>query len=93
MNRTLKLAAIAAASLIPALSFAQAPNASPTRAQVREQLAQIEKAGYKPTGRDNKYPSDLQAAEARIAAGAVGFDHAPAPGQPAPTMAPNMQHD
>lgn len=85
MNRTLKLAAIAAALLAPALSFAQAYNGPTTRAEVRAQLAQIEKAGYKPTGHDNKYPSDLQAAEARIAASA--------PGQPAPALAPNMQHD
>ncbi|HKT99084.1 MAG TPA: DUF4148 domain-containing protein [Paraburkholderia sp.] len=91
MNHTLKLAAFAAALLVPALSFAQAPiapNTSPTRAQVREELAQVEKAGYKPTGRDNKYPSDLQAAEARIAAGAPGPDHSLAPGRPAPRTAP-----
>lgn len=86
MNQILKRAAVAAALLVPALSFAQGPspsNTSPTRAQVREELAQVEKAGYKPTGRDNKYPSDLQAAEARIAAGAAGADHSPPPGQPA----------
>ena len=89
MNRALKTAAFAAALLVPALSFAQAPNVSLTRAQVRAELAQIEKAGYKPTGHDNKYPSDLQAAEARIAAGTPGTDHAPAPGRLAPTTAPD----
>lgn len=85
MNRTLELAALAAALLVPALSFAQPAGGSPTRAQVREELAQLVKAGYKPTGRDNKYPSDLQAAQARVAA---SMSH-----ESAPSAAPNGQHD
>ncbi|MCG5072308.1 DUF4148 domain-containing protein [Paraburkholderia tagetis] len=86
MKHTLRMAALAAALLIPALSFAQASNGPVTRAQVRAELAQLRHAGYRSTGRDNQYPSNLQAAEARIAA-ASGM----APGQAAPTMAPNMQ--
>ncbi|MEM5438703.1 DUF4148 domain-containing protein [Paraburkholderia diazotrophica] len=93
MNRTLKLAAVAAALLVPAVSFAQPSNGSPTRAEVREQLAQLVRAGYRPTGRHNKYPSDLQAAQARVAAGAPGTGHSLEPGRTAPTMAPNGQHD
>jgi hypothetical protein len=87
MNRTLNVTALAAALLVPALSFAQPTNGSPTRAQVREELAQLKQAGYRGTGRDNKYPSDLQAAQARVAAGAPGT------GQSAPMMTPDMQHD
>ena len=86
MNRTLKLAALAAALLVPSLSFAQPTNGSPTRAQVREELAQLVRAGYKPTGRDNKYPDDLHAAQARVAAEAAAQRSAPAP-------APNGQSD
>ncbi|WP_321964918.1 DUF4148 domain-containing protein [Paraburkholderia sp. J7] len=86
MNRTLILAALAAALLIPALSFAQPSNGSPTRDQVREELAQLVKAGYKPTGRDNKYPSDLHAAQARVAAAAAAH-------QAAPATAPNWQNN
>ncbi|MDR3096004.1 MAG: DUF4148 domain-containing protein [Paraburkholderia sp.] len=90
MNRTLKLAAFAAALLVPALSFAQAPQASNgplTRAQVRAELAQLRQAGYRSTGRDNQYPANLYAAQARIAAQAAGT----APGQTTPSVAPNMQ--
>ncbi|MFC5431708.1 DUF4148 domain-containing protein [Paraburkholderia denitrificans] len=82
MNRILKLAAIAAVLLVPALSPAQPSNGPVTRAQVREELAQLVSAGYRPTGRDNKYPGDLWAAQARVAA-AMGH----------PTTAPNGQHD
>ncbi|WP_296659160.1 DUF4148 domain-containing protein [Paraburkholderia sp.] len=80
MNRTLKLAAIAAVLLVPTLSSAQPSNGPVTRAQVREELAQLVRAGYRPTGRDNKYPADLWAAQARVAA-AMGHS----------TTAPNGQ--
>lgn len=86
MNRTLKLVALATALLLPALSFAQQPNGPVTRAQVREELAQLVKAGYKPAGRDNKYPNDLWAAQARAAAANTG--RSSQPGGSAPTMAP-----
>ncbi|WP_086972420.1 DUF4148 domain-containing protein [Caballeronia glebae] len=53
----------------PLTSFAQQQNAGLTRAQVRADLIQVEKAGYNPAQRDNtKYPGDIQAAEMRIAA-------------------------
>ncbi|MBN3756243.1 DUF4148 domain-containing protein [Paraburkholderia sp. Tr-20389] len=91
MNRIFKLVAPMVVLFAPTLSFAQSSNGPPTRAAVREELAQLVKAGYRPTGRDNKYPGDLQAAQARVAAGAPG--HSAVPGQSAPTTAPNAQHD
>lgn len=62
--------AVVAASVIgaPAMSFAQ--TTSPlTRAQVREELIQLEQAGYRvPVGNDPYYPDNIQAAQARVAA-------------------------
>ncbi|REE22005.1 uncharacterized protein DUF4148 [Paraburkholderia sp. BL27I4N3] len=60
--------AVAAASAlsIPLATFSQTDPA-PTRAQVRAELQQLEQAGYDPAkGEDPSYPSDIQAAEARI---------------------------
>ncbi|MCC8400586.1 DUF4148 domain-containing protein [Paraburkholderia sp. MMS20-SJTN17] len=52
----------------PVLSFAQTSN-HPTRAEVRSELVQLEKAGYNPARRDDAtYPRDIQSAEARVAA-------------------------
>ena len=61
--------AIAAASAlsVPLVSFAQS-NQPVTRAQVREQLVQLEKAGYSPGRDDPYYPENVQAAERRVAA-------------------------
>jgi hypothetical protein len=60
--------ALASALAVPAVSFAQQSNAPVTRAQVRAELVQLEKAGYQP-GRDGpQYPDDIQAAEAKVAA-------------------------
>ena len=50
----------------PVSAAAQA--AGVTRAQVRGQLVQIEKAGYNPAADHTQYPTNLQAAEARLAA-------------------------
>ncbi|WP_118183903.1 DUF4148 domain-containing protein [Paraburkholderia phosphatilytica] len=86
MNPTTKLLAIAAL-IGSTLCFAQQSVAAVTRTQVREELAQLEKAGYRPAfGRDNKYPDDLKAAEARVAAakgGAGAGQSAGNQGQPA----------
>jgi hypothetical protein len=60
--------AVIAASMLcaPIASFAQS-NAAVTRAQVRAELIQLEKAGYHVGDGDNAhYPEDIQAAEARI---------------------------
>jgi hypothetical protein len=62
--------AIALVSMIaaPAVSFAQS-NAPVTRAQVRAELVQLEKAGYHVgEGDKTSYPAAIQAAEAKVAA-------------------------
>ena len=59
---------IAATLAAPVAVFAQS-NQPLTRAQVREELVQIEKAGYNPAHSNPiEYPANIQAAEARIAA-------------------------
>ena len=69
-------ATIAAAVIaIPSFAFAQADtsgNGPVTRAQVRADLVRVEKAGYNPANSDINYPGDIQAAEARVSAGAAG---------------------
>ncbi|MGF6238427.1 MULTISPECIES: DUF4148 domain-containing protein [Paraburkholderia] len=68
MKSLIQAVAIAAVLATPVVSFAQS-NQPVTRAQVRAELVQLEKAGYSPArGRDPYYPSDIQAAEARVAA-------------------------
>lgn len=69
MKSLIKAVALAAVIAAPVASFAQS-NQPLTRAEVRSQLVQLEKAGYNPgrTGRDPYYPEDIQAAEARVAA-------------------------
>ncbi|MBB5503210.1 DUF4148 domain-containing protein [Paraburkholderia sp. MM5384-R2] len=53
---------------VPVVAFARHASAPITRAQVRAELIQIGNAGYYPAKRDTStYPSDIQAAEARIA--------------------------
>ncbi|MGN6667748.1 MAG: DUF4148 domain-containing protein [Trinickia sp.] len=50
----------------PVLSFAQS-NGPITRTQVREELIQLEQAGYRvPVGNNPHYPEDIQAAQARV---------------------------
>jgi len=66
MKSLIKAVAIAAVLAIPAVSFAQS-NQPVTRAQVRAELVQLEKAGYNPaTASDPTYPEDIQAAEAKV---------------------------
>jgi len=45
--------------------FAQS-NAPVTRAQVKAQLVQLERAGYNPAANDANYPQQLNAAQARV---------------------------
>jgi len=71
MKSLIQAVAIAAVLATPVASFAQS-NQPLTRAEVRAQLVQIEQAGYSPArGRDPYYPTDIQAAEARVAAGST----------------------
>jgi hypothetical protein len=63
--------ALASALAAPAVSFAQQSNGPVTRAQVRAELVQLEKAGWRPSmgmGNNPHYPDGIQAAEARVAA-------------------------
>jgi hypothetical protein len=66
-NITITLALVAATLAAPVLSFAQSSDPI-TRAEVRADLIQVEKAGYTPSGDQIDYPANVQAAEARIAA-------------------------
>ncbi|KND55229.1 hypothetical protein BPUN_2902 [Candidatus Paraburkholderia kirkii] len=56
---------VAAAVALPALSFAQS-NQPVTRAEVRAQLVELEKAGYNPASDQTQYPDNIQAAQARV---------------------------
>ncbi|SAK51793.1 membrane protein [Caballeronia fortuita] len=68
MKKLIGIAAVALAFAAPVASFAQS-NQGLTRAEVRAQIVQLEKAGYNPgVVSDTTYPADIQAAEARVAA-------------------------
>ncbi|HEX7932265.1 MAG TPA: DUF4148 domain-containing protein [Paraburkholderia sp.] len=68
MKSLIEAAVIAALITAPLAAFAQS-NQPVTRAQVRAELVQLEKAGYNPsTANSDDYPENIQAAEARIAA-------------------------
>jgi Domain of unknown function (DUF4148) len=68
MKSLIEAAVIAALITAPLAAFAQS-NQPVTRAQVRAELVQLEKAGYDPAMADaNDYPANIQAAEARVAA-------------------------
>jgi Domain of unknown function (DUF4148) len=59
---------VAAAVALPALSFAQSNQANQplTRAEVRAQLVELQKAGYNPASDQTQYPKNIQAAQARV---------------------------
>jgi Domain of unknown function (DUF4148) len=68
MKSLIQAVVVAAALAAPVAVFAQS-NQPVTRAQVRAELVQLEKAGYNPArGEDPNYPADIQAAEAKVAA-------------------------
>jgi hypothetical protein len=67
MKQIFVTAALALLASSPIASFAQ--TAAPlTRAQVRAELANLERAGYNPIPDDVEYPARLQKAEARLQA-------------------------
>jgi hypothetical protein len=70
MKTIATLLVTAAALTAPVLSFAQSTDHGLTRAQVRAELVQLEQTGgYNPfTAADARYPQDIQAAEAKVAA-------------------------
>lgn len=66
MKSLSQLALVAALIAAPVVSYAQ--SAQPvTRAQVRDELVQVEKAGYDPHDWIH-YPENIQAAESKVAA-------------------------
>jgi hypothetical protein len=58
-------ATVAVLLYVPVITFAQS-NGPITRAQVKSDLSQLERAGYSPNSDEPDYPSGLQAAEARV---------------------------
>jgi hypothetical protein len=56
-----------AATSVQAQQSRPASGAGVTRAQVQKELADLESVGYDATADDDHYPSDLQAAEKRLA--------------------------
>ncbi|MGN6653055.1 DUF4148 domain-containing protein [Trinickia sp.] len=89
--KSLVYAMVAASALsIPVASFAQSDTNGPvTRAQVRQDLINVEQAGYNPAAKSPYYPDDIQAAERRLneqqgyggAAAGTSQSGAPAPVQ------------
>ena len=67
MKSLIQAVVVAAVLAAPVASFAQS-NAPLSRAQVRAELVQLEKAGYNPNASDPAYPADIQAAQARVVA-------------------------
>lgn len=69
MKSLIKAVAIAVVLAAPVASFAQSSDQPVTRAEVRNELIQLEHAGYNPSrANDTNYPSDIQAAESRVQA-------------------------
>lgn len=66
MKTLISAVVVAAALVAPVASFAQSSQQPVTRAEVRAQLVQLEKAGYNPVGDHTGYPSNLLAAQARV---------------------------
>ncbi|KVZ44225.1 hypothetical protein WL18_03125 [Burkholderia ubonensis] len=69
--KSLVVTAAAAAILLaaPALSFAQSAKSPVTRAQVLQELYDLESVGYNPSvGDAGNYPDDIMAAQERLAA-------------------------
>ncbi|WP_323119836.1 DUF4148 domain-containing protein [Burkholderia alba] len=66
MKSLIAAVATAAVLAVPAVAFAQQSNGPLTRAQVKAELVQLRAAGYNPNGDRVNYPSEIQAAQARI---------------------------
>ncbi|KWO47813.1 hypothetical protein WT97_06980 [Burkholderia sp. MSMB1459WGS] len=65
------IVAIATIALLaaPAASYAQSSHSTLTRAQVRQELLDLESVGYEPVAGDgDNYPGDIVAAQERLAA-------------------------
>ncbi|NPT46415.1 DUF4148 domain-containing protein [Paraburkholderia sp. 1N] len=68
--KKLALLALTLSAVVSSTStFAQSASVPLTRAQVRADLIRLEQAGYNPSANDDAtYPTDIQAAEANVAA-------------------------
>jgi hypothetical protein len=73
--KAIKILAAAALAAAPLLSFAQSTEGI-TRAQVRAELTELQKAGYNPASDQTQYPQNIQAALERIHAGDVASSSA-----------------
>lgn len=71
MFKKLLIATMAISAFGAYMSASAQTNAGLTRAQVREELVALEKAGYDPQGPQENYPQDLMSAEQRVAASAA----------------------
>ncbi|AZQ56256.1 DUF4148 domain-containing protein [Burkholderia cenocepacia] len=78
--KSLVSAVVAAAAL--SASFGAFAQSTATRAEVRNELVQLENAGYKPSQASPHYPADIQAAQARV----QGIDNSGFGAQPAATV-------
>ncbi|KKB63740.1 hypothetical protein WM40_10540 [Robbsia andropogonis] len=65
MKALIQSLAVAVALSLPLAAFAQS-TAPVTRASVRAELIQLERAGYEPARNNPDYPNDIQAARARM---------------------------
>ena len=65
MKRILIASLLTATMALPVAAFAQS---DVTRAQVRAELRELQQAGYRGTTSDATYPSELLAAQQRVAA-------------------------
>jgi len=77
--KSLVSAVVAAVAL--SASFGAFAQSTVTRAEVRNELVQLENAGYKPSQSSPYYPADIQAAQARV----HGVDNSGFGSQPAAT--------
>ncbi|RQS36339.1 DUF4148 domain-containing protein [Burkholderia sp. Bp8992] len=69
MKSLVVTAAAAVLLAAPALSFAQQAQSPVTRAQVLQELIDLESVGYNPAhGEADNYPEDIMAAQARLQA-------------------------
>ncbi|GJH32479.1 DUF4148 domain-containing protein [Paraburkholderia hospita] len=72
MKLIVNVAAVSAALLFPFAAFAQS-SAPLTRAEVRQQVIELENAGYNPSTSDSTaYPENIQAAQRRLDAARAG---------------------
>ena len=75
MKRILIASLLTATTALPVAAFAQS---GVTRAQVRAELLELQQAGYRGTTSDATYPSELLAAQQRVAACNVSHAGGPA---------------